>query len=357
MLSIRRASILTALLALAAQSAWARNVTLEHQGFAVTLPAAKAQRLARDHAALAAAQVPHYLNLFRWTTGELRGQMGATIVAVVNDAATLTRWHEAAGCRTIGYQDYGTPAHQEHTGWGRIGRRSWPFNFIQHKGELPYATAWEPHGATWVDVGFEASAEEQAAATAFNAARALGLVVDRQGNPIRPRVSYSTTKGIFKVEGCASASSSMLEPAWQAAFARSLPRIQAYAAEHPDVAELQGVNAGTLATLRAFAARTGARQWPHPKYFVTKNYGADALSLITVVNAAISDPLALAWDLRPTNGKKGIDGWLTIGAGARTIPDLPAGKKGSSFENRRVGSVELPSLFGAIEAQLASAAE
>ncbi|MCC6746775.1 MAG: hypothetical protein IT371_03895 [Deltaproteobacteria bacterium] len=312
-------------------------VTIRGAKVAVELDGQHVARLNVMRGRLARAGVSAYLNIFKWTNAAAGAAEGATLVGAVNQT-NMGRWLEEVGAHSIGFMNDGTPFESGGSGYLRIGKRFWPYGTIQGNGTasgMPRDVEWNT-SSEYTEATFEASPAEIAAATAYCTARSYHLFKDKRGGTIAPSFDSWNRSG-FKTEGCAGAASSMLSPAWREAFRRSLPGIQAFAAEHPEIAELHGISSATVDALDAFATRIGARQWTSPKYLTTKNYALSTVAMITAFNAYSYDT---NYDEKPVMDAISDIVWSseyrTIGGGAKTIPDLPAGKRSGAFVNERL---------------------
>ncbi|MCC6749495.1 MAG: hypothetical protein IT371_17655 [Deltaproteobacteria bacterium] len=347
MSALRRASVLAVICLTVPSLARAERIQAPGAGFAVEVGRDQAERMGRFQQRLRSAGVQGYVNLFKWNAPSPDGQTGATIVGLVNQQ-NWRGWLSDVAPHTIGFMNNGAPNSPGGTGYLRIGKHFWPYGTIHH-GVANYGTLpnqpWTDQYGKYVEATFEASAQEIDAATAFCAARAYRQVNNARGEPIIPRWVNPGPSNL-KTEGCAGASSSMLNPEWRQAFRQSVDSIRAYGRRN-NIRVLADVTVATADALDGFCERIGAQQYTTPKHLTVKNYAKPTLGMITLFNAQrvtgrdtwggaqlspINDPLnQIIW-----GSNSGGYTWRSMGNPA-IIPDTAPGQRaGTSFVSHRL---------------------
>jgi|GEM_PF-1982958 hypothetical protein len=343
----------------------AAPLVLRTQRLQITMPQARARRLAKNVRALRDLGFHGYLTGYEIRsaseTAWPHGKQGATLVGVVPHGSR-SQWQQTLGNTTVGFQLENWQSWQDSATYGcalgcgkiRIGARI--FGLEQtHYNLYPWTPA--RRGMRAVEATYSASPDELTALTAFYTARQYFALNGRNGLPLRPRV-VDPGASTLKAEGCMGAASSALSPAWRRAFARSVENIRRIGQEKNSQL-LMNVNASTVATLNAFVERIGQKQRTMPKQPVMEGFTNPELAMITIFadrGEAIGIPqpvsrltdadlLAAEWTLSKKRMSGHAIGWRKAGA-VPVLPDLPAGKRSGAFVNDRLTLEAAAELLG-----------
>jgi hypothetical protein len=299
--------------------------TLRGPNLRVRLKAKRAQSLGKVARKLSRANVPGYGVLYKHREGSWQN---ATLVATV-ERRTVRRWMHTVGNHSIGFVISNSPDSADGSGFVRVGKTFFHYHASNGTNPTGIKDMVRKRGE-YTEATFMVSRGEMKALTAFYQARLHAQIVDSRGEPIVPEMDYYGPSNMRR-EGCAGASSSVLNPRWVDAFENSLASMRDWGRQRkrrgrsPRNAILANVTVADVRALRGFIERTGAKQQTDPKALVRTNF--DRAESVTIFNSAISNP--------KTNLEWNRGEWRGLAA-MKTIPDLAPGQSSSSFASERL---------------------
>jgi len=291
------------------------------RNLSVTVDRGRARAVKSVVRKLRRARVPGYGVVYKHNRGRWQN---ATAVATVTPQ-NAQAWMDQVGKHSIGFM-IGSGLNNTHgSGYVRVGTKFYSYNTVRGGGTsatrdmVSYSS-----GLTMTESTFMATPAEMKGLIAFYQARAANQILKSNGQPLMPSW-INPGRSNMRTEGCAGASSSVLNPRWLSAFKRNVPHLKSWGQANGN-RYLAGVTAADVRALEGFVARTGARQQTDPKALVRTNF--DKAEAVTFFNVGTSsNPLE---DLKWNRGE-----WRGM-ASLPIIPDLGPGQSSAAFKSERM---------------------
>lgn len=267
------------------------------------------------------ARVPGYGVVYKHNRGRWQN---VTAVATVTPQ-NAQGWMDQVGQHSVGFMIGSGPSETWGSGYVRVGTKFYSYNTVRGGGTARTQDMVSySRGLSMTESTFMASEPEMKGLIAFYQARAANQVLKSNGQPLLPSW-VNPGRSNTRTEGCAGASSSVLNPSWLRAFRRSVPHLQAWGRTNNN-RYLANVTAADALALEGFVARIGARQQTDPKALVRTNF--DKADAVTLFNPGTgNNPLAdLTWNRGAWRGMASLP----------IVPDLGPGQSSGSFQSERM---------------------